>query len=230
MSSWSEGNRSRGAQQAERMRQQLEELDGLLRQLLALPTADGPDASAGTKSLEEVDPPSEESPVLRLPVSEASGPVGEGPTEPFREAPDEAEAGIDEAPSKALAASPQPAQEFGPAIIRFEPHPREASSTDIESHPTQAERGIAHRNQEATLARDSEGVSEVEPRHDENQERAYWLLTPINRGYERALASLGPLGKPLATPAGRNLLGWLGLIMLLGAAALCLGGWLGWTW
>ncbi len=287
MSSWSEGKGSRGAQQAERMRQQLEELDGLLRQLLALPIADEPDSSTETKSVEEVDPPSEETPVLRLAVAEASGPIHEEATKPFHEASEEAEAGLDIAPSEAAAASLQMAEQSSPAIIRFEPHSSEVSRTPIEPGPTQvapgsadvplrvvstqerlptssdhpassplqregeapaeprtpsklarqeprppeAEPAIAYRNQEVTRARYSQQVSGEEPRCGGDQEkRTYWLLTPINRAYDRALAWLGPLGKPLATPAGRNLLGWLGLIMLLGAAALCLGGWLGWTW
>jgi hypothetical protein len=53
------------------------------------------------------------------------------------------------------------------------------------------------------------------------------LLLAMNRVIDRLILFLGPLGTPLVTPAGRNLMGWIGLVCLVGAVALLAGGWLG---
>jgi hypothetical protein len=59
---------------------------------------------------------------------------------------------------------------------------------------------------------------------------SYETLVGVNRVLETFLGLLGPLGRPFLSDGGRNVLGWLGLILLIGSTALALGVWLGWTW
>ncbi len=54
----------------------------------------------------------------------------------------------------------------------------------------------------------------------------YWL----NGIFEGATGALGPIGKLLRAPAGRNLLGISGLVMLGLAIAWLVKDWLGWIW
>src|SRR5262249_10207796 len=60
-----------------------------------------------------------------------------------------------------------------------------------------------------------------------------WPLAPLvwfNRAFDGFLRPLGPAGRWLRRPAGRNLLGLLGLLGLSAAAALALADGLGWGW
>jgi hypothetical protein len=57
----------------------------------------------------------------------------------------------------------------------------------------------------------------------------YGALLRFNTATDRLLRLLGPLGWSLRTAAGRHLLGWFGMVLLVGAVALFLGSWLGWT-
>jgi hypothetical protein len=45
------------------------------------------------------------------------------------------------------------------------------------------------------------------------------LLVTINFVYDILTVILGPLGRWLRSPGGRALVGWAGILMLLGAAA-----------
>ena len=56
----------------------------------------------------------------------------------------------------------------------------------------------------------------------------YRALVSANRSFDRVLHILGPLGRPLTTQLGRDILGWTGVILLLAAAALGVVGWLSW--
>jgi hypothetical protein len=47
--------------------------------------------------------------------------------------------------------------------------------------------------------------------------------------FDAIAGRLWPVGSLLTSRGGHNVLGWIGLILLSGAAALALGGWLGWT-
>jgi len=62
--------------------------------------------------------------------------------------------------------------------------------------------------------------------------RAAWLLAPVvwlNRAFDRCAARLGAPGRWLCSPAGRNVLGWLGVACLAAAAAWVIIE-LNWTW
>lgn len=61
---------------------------------------------------------------------------------------------------------------------------------------------------------------------------AAWLLAPLvltNRGFDRCAARLGAPGRWLGSAAGRNVLGWLGVVCLIAAVAWVVIE-LNWTW
>lgn len=55
-------------------------------------------------------------------------------------------------------------------------------------------------------------------------------LVKVNRGFDRLVAPLGPLGRLLKGPTGRRLLGWVGGLCLIASGLLTLLDCLGWTW
>lgn len=54
-------------------------------------------------------------------------------------------------------------------------------------------------------------------------------LVWINHGFDALVGRAGKPGRWLCGPAGRNFLGSLGILSLVGALALVIAGWLGWT-
>ncbi len=63
--------------------------------------------------------------------------------------------------------------------------------------------------------------------------RIAWPLYPlawINGAFDFVTAWLGPVGRWLRGPAGRGLLGWVGLLLLAAALAWLAWDGLGWTW
>lgn len=64
-------------------------------------------------------------------------------------------------------------------------------------------------------------------------EPATWLLPVVwvNNAYDRLTVPFGRPGRWFRTGAGRSLLGWAGVLMLVGAGGLVVWGcWLDWTW
>ncbi|MCX7667095.1 MAG: hypothetical protein N2112_16300 [Gemmataceae bacterium] len=61
-----------------------------------------------------------------------------------------------------------------------------------------------------------------------------WLIPIliVNKVFDILLMLTGPFGAGLRTPSGKNFLGWLGLIMLIGAVLWVVGEWYGiqWPW
>jgi hypothetical protein len=55
-------------------------------------------------------------------------------------------------------------------------------------------------------------------------------LVWFNRAFDGCLVPLGPVGRWLRRPAGRNLLGAGGVLGLLAAAAVAVADCIGWTW
>jgi hypothetical protein len=53
-------------------------------------------------------------------------------------------------------------------------------------------------------------------------------LVALNRLFDAALLCFGPVGQWFCTSAGRNLLGYVGVALLLGSAAWSATGWFGW--
>ncbi len=61
-----------------------------------------------------------------------------------------------------------------------------------------------------------------------------WLMpfVIVNKIFDVLFFLMGPFGAGLRTPSGKNFLGWLGLLMLLGAIGWVVGEWYGvkWPW
>jgi hypothetical protein len=55
-------------------------------------------------------------------------------------------------------------------------------------------------------------------------------LVGVNRLFDGFVLFFGPFGRALRSPAGRNLLGYSGLLMLLGGLAWGALDYFGWTW
>ena len=58
----------------------------------------------------------------------------------------------------------------------------------------------------------------------------WWPIIGFNRLVEVLLYCFGPLGAAFTKPLGRNLIGWLGVLMILGAIAWGIADWLGVDW
>jgi hypothetical protein len=194
-----------GLANLERTRQQIQELDQLLQQMLALPLAE-------ERSAESVPPgesPSASGSACADPsvsktspgsASEAWNRVPPAMSDPFSQplpSPGvEAESVTDDTSALEAVELAEARSEQGPA-----------------DEPIWASPGapaVAERRQRSTLS--------------------YQAAVRVNSGLERMLLSLGPLGRPFLSDWGREWLGWLGLVLLVAAAALTLGMWLGWNW
>ena len=57
-----------------------------------------------------------------------------------------------------------------------------------------------------------------------------WPLFVLNKLFDLLTLPLGPLGSWLRQPGGRNTLGWLGLLMILGAIGWGVADWYGMDW
>jgi hypothetical protein len=238
----------------DRTRQQLEELDALLREMLALPTADAPDeeprAPAPGPGHPAKDIAPAEGPVVAF--RPLPGPAAEPVSVPLACPPEPAPPPADDlargdssaefaiplwpadpepdasetAPTKPLLfvpeGDPAPGEEPAPDPAVIAPDPLRL--TDIELSLAAAGRDAEQRSTAAVIAPTAAG--------DDGPPTAlaYRGLVQVNALLDRAFGLLGPVGRPLTTPAGRNFLGWLGVVLLVGAAAFCLGAWLGWTW
>src|SRR5262249_23722874 len=102
--------------------------------------------------------------------------------------------------------------------------------------PTRPPEPVSFRAEAPPLPQDE---APTESRVENRQEKrlaegppAAWLLPLVwgNRLFDACLVPFGPLGSWLRRSAGRNLLGWTGLLMLAATAGLALCDYLGWTW
>jgi hypothetical protein len=59
---------------------------------------------------------------------------------------------------------------------------------------------------------------------------ALWPVYVLNKAFDLLTFPLGPLGSWLRQPGGRNTLGWLGLLMILGAIGWAVADWYGMDW
>lgn len=55
-------------------------------------------------------------------------------------------------------------------------------------------------------------------------------LIRANQAFDRLTYPFGPAGYWLRSPVGRDVLGWVGLLLITGSVAWALLDWLGWTW
>ncbi len=274
---------SRSAVGPERTRQQLQELDALLQQMLALPLAEKPESRSHPASGDPLEVVSEPAQVVEPPVRTVSPTPAAKPADrpvlkrltpllsltPTRE-PGERGPIAAKQPSP-LSSNPirlieepasfTPPPAANPGLSVFVPEecpaaristlqPGPARATALEA-ATSALAGAAADPLDPLrfdlagpldldLSPDLEGEAAVFDSRDpeplaegEKPSRlslAHQGLIGVNRVLETPFRMLGPVGRPFLSHTGRSFLGWLGLILLTGSAALALGVWLGWTW
>ncbi|HLJ95984.1 MAG TPA: hypothetical protein VKU02_22610 [Gemmataceae bacterium] len=208
----SPADRPRSSSLDRRTRQQLDELDALMQRMLALPVE-----LPETQSPSEITPESMSIPPATL--SEAVPDVPTSPSEPTIPDP----VGL-------------------PAVIAHKPSPRAAAAglpaalENMENWGSSSRSHLAAASPFASLEspRPVEAKSaSFRPAETVHRPRIGWPLYPlvwINRAFDFATGWLGPLGRWLRGPAGRGLLGWVGLLLLAAALAWLAWDGLGWTW
>jgi hypothetical protein len=177
------------------------ELDALLERMLALPVSyrEEPDADNRTT------PPSTELPPLITIAEAMPEPV------PTYTAPEPPVTFTDQALQALLPKPTTPAEQ--------DPRKRADAQTDAPGNVPVREEGRAV----SPAAELPVQMPVVEP--------SLWLrpLFWCNQQFDSWTIPLGPLGRWLRAPAGRNLLGWTGLLLLAVACGLAVYDWFGWT-
>jgi hypothetical protein len=182
-------------------RQQLDELDALMQRMLALPV-EGLAVPAPPPAL----PQSDNGPSTDEPASAAgdSGPVLLVDLTPGTDQP-----AADVLPQAFHTFVSVPAPEL--PVIAAPPSSRDEPECLVDA-----------------------GAAPPEPAASQQAEEGpAWYQLPLvgmNRVFDGTTWLLGPLGRWLRAPAGRTLLGWLGLLLLAGALAWGILDWVGWSW
>jgi hypothetical protein len=217
---------NRGLANLERTRQQLQELDSLLQQMLALPMAEqSPEAEVGAADEQPevvADSANDESApkrLLTLSVQKGGGTAGPGAKRalPIHVAP----APVVETPQVEVAAVPSPLPPIPPVRpgkADFDPAKLDLTGPSAYDVSRDVELGF----DAVTPPSWDLGASTSTVKRP----FAYRTLVGINASFDWSLRWLGPQGSERA----RTYLGWIGLLSLLGAAALGVGMLLGWTW
>jgi hypothetical protein len=182
-------------------RQQLDELDALMQRMLAIPIS-----ATDEPAPEDLPPPIRQAAppaeILAAPIS-AIPPVRR-PRVPSRPARNWT-SGATPAP-----AGLQANAEVGPVK---------------EAAPVAAQVPALAENRPAPLP--------VRPKIAASRPKISLWLRPLvwcNRAFDLGTVLLGPLGHGFRRPAGRSLLGWTGILLLLSAAAWGAWDWMDWTW
>ncbi|MCS6977696.1 MAG: hypothetical protein NZM31_11915 [Gemmatales bacterium] len=196
--------RPAGLANLERTRQQIQELDQLLQQMLALPLA-------------------EEKPADPSGSPEVRSELGVSPTtQPIEESPERSTSlpsvGFEtKGPTDAVGIFPETEAESTESSNLEAVELEEAQAAWNEFEPGTAESTAPRPTYTAAKRRTPSSLP-------------YRTAVTVNSGLERFFRGLGPLGRPFLSPWGREWLGWLGFVLLVAAAALSLGVLLGWNW
>jgi hypothetical protein len=224
------------------MRQQLDELDAILQRMLTLPVNGQESTEEKPKSELPITPPPVRrrpvaAPILEnppLPETAPSPPRVELPTKPrgpitiFQPVSSPATLSVPELPPLEIATPPivapthttapsQPMPGWGPAREEAPPAPKADSPKEIDP---------------IIPIKPSEFFERHRARIKEQQRSAPWLgpLGWLNAAFDRCSIALGRPGLWLVRSDVRNVMGWLGLGMLVAAAVILVGDWFGWTW
>jgi hypothetical protein len=212
------------------MRQQLDELDALLQRMLALPINQLDEATLGPEPSARSTP----APAHTAPVNDSG-----------------------RSPAMALLRSSGPAESPSPPSEPWDPgwninlNPQQGSSILGPRSPAAAVRPPNAESAPAESVRRPETATVVRPESRPEQPVATPAPTPlpafvsrsvgppaplvlqplvwVNRRFDAIITSFGPAGCWLRSPAGRNLLGVSGLLMLLGGLAWGALDFFGWT-
>jgi hypothetical protein len=187
-------------------RQQLDELDALMQQMLALPV--NPSEPAAPPLDTERGPNKTEKPAPSQIVQSQSAPplleIKIGPTEISTD-------------SRRSEAEPM---NIG-AEIGTQPGP--ALSSAVPAAATGKECEVAEEGKQPPAGREV-------PRTRSVADNRLQLLVWINRVFDACMPGLGPLGRWLQAPFGRACLGWTGALLLAAALVWALLDAAGWTW
>jgi hypothetical protein len=217
-------------------KQQLEELDTLLQRMLALPV-NGHDPAPST------------------PTYAAPGPEAFVPSPPTLPAPTRSVPGNDQIVQAWRVQTPATESEIvtfngqhPPLATPVEPAPPEprffAAPTSGSSAPAPFPYSMVFGPQTAAAA-PAMPVNNTAPRTGIPAPQweaptpstelgplpfALWPLFVLNKLFDLLTLPLGPLGSWLRQPGGRNALGWLGMLMILGAIGWGVADWYGLDW
>jgi hypothetical protein len=183
----------------------LAELDALLERMLALPVNNADEPPDAPVQRTEVPP--ENVPVVQVTQTALSPADAPAPDDLYLQTI--AAAGPVQPPEPPPVEPTRPPE---PVFFRAEPTAPRGVEVPAESLP------------EARLPEQAARSRERPP--------AAWLkpLVWCNRLFDACVAPWGPPGRWLSRSAGRNLLGWTGLLLLAATAGLALCDYLGWTW
>jgi hypothetical protein len=229
-------------------RQQLDELDALLQRMLSLPLSQlddsppaaetPPPASARTTSVPRTPPPADPpapAPTLQRPTAPAptppprpaARPATSSPTErpwklemPATVSPSPGSWSVTPAGAAPRPESPSPAE----PLRRVTPSPLAPPDVD----PTAGAATAV-----LTMPAPPDAPVAPPPRPAPAGVRmplGMRVLASADEVVFRLLGRLGPVGRALGRPAGRDLLGITGLLALAGAGLWLAADWFGWTW
>lgn len=241
---------SRGLANLERTRQQLQELDSLLQQMLALPHAE---PSVESKPTAETAPA--EVAIGKESASAGAEPNGDhGPKRlqtltTVKAKPANGDASPDlkrplplpvlESPRKALeeaSEKPTTAPAVGAAAPGNGPAPQKPrTSVPIDFDPALMDLSgpgsfDVGQDEEAGGGDALSTWGSTGRQAPAKRALIYRMLVRVDATFAWTLGLMGPVGEALATEKGKAWLGWLGVVCLLGAAAMAIGLYLGWTW
>ena len=225
-------------------RQQLEELDALLQRMLALPSGanePNPGEVASLPANPELFAPSP--PTLPLPARpQANGqpivqawrvqspPAPEALVFPFSGQQPPLATPVD---CSAEYASPQPRFFASPVVATTTPANPAPLPYAMIFGPQAATAALAMPPGAAAL-----GTEIPVPQWEAAKSTAIapplpvslWPILVLNKIFDLLTLPLGPLGSWLRRPGGRNVLGWLGILMILGAIGWGVADWYGLDW
>ena len=206
-------------------RQQLDELDALIKRMLTLPVDEAGEEPASAPAARAAGPAPErldrEAP--QVPPARPESPA----------APDFREAGRETAHTSAQPtdAAPPAAEQARAGMAWSEAirRPGRPDDEDASERPApQSTTSIS--DMFSALRREVSATPAPEP---PRRSSAAVLLGPLvwmNAAFDRGTTWLGPGGAWLRGPGVRAVLGWTGLALLAAAVAWAIVGWIGWTW
>jgi hypothetical protein len=221
------------------MRQQLDELDALLQRMLTLPTnpTDDGDAEPSAPRRPDLSDPSPTPPPVngrrpQMMLLDGSAPVTPPQTPPATWDP-HWNINLNPQQGSSILGSRSPAAgdprmasqrlqpEIAPPVWRAETVAFAPTDLEPTPQPPLSAPSMAPIPTERFVRSSSPPIAERTPIHQAP-------LVALNRVFDAVMLCLGPAGQWFCTSAGRNLIGYTGLILLFGSAAWGAAGWFGW--